>query len=300
MGVRRPFRFGVNLTSISGRKEWAAKCGHAEKLGYDVILVPDHLGAPAPLPALVAAADATEGPRLGTFVLNAGFWNPALLAREVATVDQLTDGRFELGLGTGYVRSEFEAAGLAWESPGSRVDRLASSVSALDVLWRDDDLKFRPVQQPRPPLLLGGHGSRLLTLAAAHADIVAFAGATLVEDTDAGTLRLVSAEALDERVAFFAAAAGERAPEVETNILVQQVAVTDHRRAVVDDARQAYGIDYLSSDQLLELPTLLIGTLDQIADQLRAGRERFGFSYISVLEPAMQTMAPVIEALAGT
>lgn len=184
----RPFRFGVNLTSVSGKKEWAGKCRQAERLGYDVILVPDHLGAPAPFPALVAAAEATERPRLGTFVLNAGFWNPALLTREVTTVDQLTDGRLELGLGTGYVRSEFDAAGLVWESPRARVDRLACAVSELDVLLRDEGQEPRTVQQPRPPLLLGGHGKRLLVLAAAHADIVAFTGATLVEDAPASRI----------------------------------------------------------------------------------------------------------------
>jgi hypothetical protein len=95
--MTRPFRFGVNLLSVASRDEWAAKCQQAEQLGYDVVLVPDHLGAPAPFPALVAAAEATERPRLGTFVLNAGLWNPALLAREVATTDQLTGGRLELG-----------------------------------------------------------------------------------------------------------------------------------------------------------------------------------------------------------
>src|SRR4051812_18547968 len=120
----RPFRFAVNLTAAATDEDWRAKCRQAEELGYDVILVPDHLGKVAPFPALVAAAQVTERPRLGTFVLNAGFWNPTLLAREVATVDALTGGRLELGLGAGYVQSEHDRAGLPFGSAGERGDHL--------------------------------------------------------------------------------------------------------------------------------------------------------------------------------
>lgn len=125
----RPFRFGVNLLSPAPADAWRAKCRRAEELGYDVILVPDHLGMPAPFPSLVAAAAATARPRLGTFVLNSGFWNPTLLAREVAGTDALTGGRLELGLGTGYIRAEHDAAGL----PGARRESV-STVSCAR--WR--------------------------------------------------------------------------------------------------------------------------------------------------------------------
>jgi probable F420-dependent oxidoreductase len=182
----------VNLLSIGDRRQWADKCRQAEQLGFDVILVPDHLGAPAPFPALVAAGEATERPRLGTFVLNAGFSEPDVARREVHSVDQLTGGRLELGLGTGHVRTEFDAAGLRWESPGRRVDRLAAMVHTV----LDPEL-YSP---PRPPLLLGGPGDRMLTLAARHADIAA-TGATLVPGSASGELHLVSADALAERVA---------------------------------------------------------------------------------------------------
>ncbi|PSL03626.1 putative F420-dependent oxidoreductase [Haloactinopolyspora alba] len=296
----KPFRFGVNLRSVHSGQAWAATCREAEQLGYDVVLVPDHLGGPAPFPALAAAAGATTRARLGTFVLNAAFWNPALLAREVATLDQISGGRFELGLGTGYVRDEFETAGLPWESPGARVDRLAAAVRDVDTRLRDPEHQPRPAQDPRPPLLLGGHGDRMLRLAAEHADVVAFTGATLADDAPSGTLRLVSAETLDDRVAHFRAAAGARAADVEANILVQQVIVTDDRRAVMDAARRDFGLDYLDTDQLLELPTLLVGTVEEIAGQVRAARERFGFSYVTVLEPSMRAMAPVVKMLAGT
>jgi probable F420-dependent oxidoreductase len=147
--MSRPFRFGVNLLEPASAEEWRAKCRRAEELGYDVILVPDHLGMPAPFPALVAAAEATERPRLGTFTLNAGFWNPTLLAREVATTDALTGGRLELGLGTGYVRAEHEAAGLPFGSPGERVDHLRRTVKELKRLLGSDEHQPQAAQRPR-------------------------------------------------------------------------------------------------------------------------------------------------------
>lgn len=286
----RPFRFGVNLLTVGDRQRWADKCRLAEQLGFDVILVPDHLGAPAPFPALVAAAAVTERPRLGTFVLNAAFWNPALLAREIATVDQLTGGRLELGLGTGYVRSEFESAGLPWGSARSRVDRLATTVATL--LDADPGPSGR-----RPPLLLGGQSDPVLTLAARHADIVAFTGASLVPGSADGALRLVGATALAERVAYFDTATGLRAAEIEKNLLVQLVLATDDRRGAVEWARTEYGIDYLGVDELLELPTLLVGTVRQMLDQLYAARDRFGLSYICIPEPSMTAFAPIISHL---
>ncbi|WP_433505567.1 TIGR03621 family F420-dependent LLM class oxidoreductase [Pseudonocardia halophobica] len=289
----RPFRFGVNLTSFEDRATWVATCRRVEEQGYDVLLVPDHLGMPAPFPALAAAADATERVRLGTFVLNAGFWNPTLLAREVATLDQLSGGRFELGLGTGYNRAEFDAAGLPFGSPGERVSALEDLVGRLDTALVDGTP--RPAQQPRPPLLLGGNGDRMLRLAARRADTVAFAGATLKPGSTTGELLLLTAEELDGRIALAAEAAGERDPE--RNLLVQVVAVVDDRRAGIEQLRARFGVDYLTVDQMLELPTLLVGTVDEIVEQLRAARERFGTSYVTVLQPSAEAFAPVIEKL---
>lgn len=151
----RPFRFGVNLLAPAPVDEWRAKCRRAEELGYDVILVPDHLGMPAPFPSLVAAAEVTERPRLGTFVLNAGFWNPALLAREVATTDALTGGRLELGLGTGYVQAEHDRAGLPWGSPRERVDHLQHTIEELDRLLGSDELPHSRLRSSGGPSCRG-------------------------------------------------------------------------------------------------------------------------------------------------
>lgn len=227
--MARPFRFGVNLMSPAPAGEWRAKCRRAEELGYDVILAPDHLGMPAPFPALVAAAEATERPRLGTFVLNAGFWNPALLAREVATTDALTDGRLELGLGTGYVQAEHETAGLPWGSPGERVDHLRRTVEELERLLGSEDQQPQPVQK-RVPLLIGANGDRMLRLTAEHADIAAFTGARA---RDGGVLEPLAAEELDERVALYLKLAAGRAEPAELNLLVQIVIVTDDPGAAI-------------------------------------------------------------------
>ncbi|MGR6968991.1 LLM class F420-dependent oxidoreductase [Streptomyces cynarae] len=293
----RPFRFGVNMLEPAPAAEWRAKCRRAEEIGYDVILVPDHLGWPAPFPALVAAAEATERPRVGTFVLNAGFWNPALLAREVATTDALTGGRLELGLGTGYVRAEHEQAGLPYGSPRERVDHLRRTVEELDRLLGSDDHRPRPVQRPRVPLLIGANGDRMLKLTAEHADIAAFTGARSVPGSTTGQLEPIKAEQLDERVGLYRKLSADRGEPAELNVLIQRVVVTEDREAAVHPLLEH--LPNLTPEQVLELPIFLIGTLEQIVEQVRAQRERYGFTYLTVLEPSMEAFAPVIEALRG-
>ncbi|MFF0730100.1 LLM class F420-dependent oxidoreductase [Streptomyces chartreusis] len=293
----RPFRFGVNLMSSAPAKEWRAKCRRAEELGYDVILVPDHLGMPAPFPALVAAAEATERPRLGTFVLNAGLWNPALLAREVATTDALTGGRLELGLGAGYVQAEHDSAGLPFGTPGERVAHLRRTVEELDRLLGSESYEPRPAQRPRVPLLVGGNGDRVLRLTAEHADIAAFGGAYPDPGSSTGRLIPVTADRLDERVARYRGFAADRTEPAELNLLLQMVTVTQDREAVVQPLLDR--VPEITLEEALALPILLIGTLEQITAQVLAQRERYGFSYLTVLEPYMEAFAPVIERLRG-
>ncbi|MVO88351.1 TIGR03621 family F420-dependent LLM class oxidoreductase [Streptomyces sp. p1417] len=316
--MSRPFRFGVNMMTPAAGKEWRAKCRRAEALGYDVILVPDHLGMPAPFPAVVAAAEATERPRVGTFVLNAAFWNPTLLAREVATTDALTGGRLEVGLGTGYVQAEFDAAGVPWGTPGERVSALVAAVEAVDGLSAppgqtpgppaspeqapqlpaSPEQAPGPLQRPRPPLLIGGNGDRVLKVVAEHADIAAFTGARAEPGDPNGALTVLTAEALDDRVATYRRLAAARPAPAELNVLVQLVEVTPDRRAAIRPSLAL--VPHLTEDEALDLPILLIGTVRQLAEQLRAQRERYGFSYITVLEPAMEAFGPVIEELAGS
>ncbi|MBC6459696.1 LLM class F420-dependent oxidoreductase [Actinomadura sp. HBU206391] len=307
------FRFGFNVFGIRSRQDFVEQCRTAEALGYDTALVPDHLGGPAPFPTLIAAAEATERLRVGTMVLNVGFWNPHLLAREVATADLLTGGRLELGLGSGHMKWEFDAAGIGWEPLADRTERLARTVEELGRLLRGPDYEERaqlrsafdlpdltPVQRrgfggSGPPLLIGGTGDAVLRLAAEHADIVGHAGAIQLKGRPPGTFRLATAAEMDERVAFVREHAGERAGDLESNVLVQMVVVTRDRRAVAEKLVSEQPT--FTVDEALESPLLLIGTVEQIAERLLENRERYGFSYITVHEPYMTELAPVIERL---
>ena len=288
------FRFGVNMIVPGSRSEWAEKCRKVEDLGYDVLSAADHLGMAPPFPALVLAGEVTERVKLNTFVLNAPFYNPVLLARDVTGTDQFTDGRLELGLGAGYVKEEFEAAGMPYPSARERVDHLERTITELKRLYADPEHKPAPVRPEGPPLLLGGRGDRVLGLAAEHADIIGFTGMTKTPDgaqPAGGTV-----EEMDERVAFVRAKLGERESDVEFNLLCQFVKVTNDRAAGLADLEQLVQ-GRMSGGQLGELPIVLVGTPAQIADQIRGHRERFGFSYFTVLEPFLDEFAPVIEHL---
>lgn len=280
------FRFGVNLTAPAARGEWMDKCRHAEELGYDTIAIPDHLGMPSPFPAMVLAAEATTHARIGTFVINTSFYNPTLLARDIVGTDQFTGGRIELGLGAGYVKAEFDKAGLEFGTPGQRIDRLIASIDELDRFCADPT-EPNPVQEPIP-LLIAGSGDRLLRLAARRASVVSFAGAGFQRD---GTPFMFEASKLEERVQFVTAELGGR--EAEFNAVIMRAVVTDDRAAVLSKLaeRSASG---LSPEQMAECPMYMAGTPEQLADQLLGFRERFGFTYFTVLESSMEEFAAVI------
>ncbi|MCZ4549929.1 TIGR03621 family F420-dependent LLM class oxidoreductase [Gordonia rubripertincta] len=268
MEVRRDFRFGVNLLGRGSASEFLEQVRHAERCGIDVVLLPDHLELGAPFPMLAAAAAAAPTVRVGNFVLNAGFYRPALLARDIASVDQLTGGRFEIGLGAGYVEAEFEAVGLPFESAGRRVDHLKDTVLQLKALLSDPGF-VPPVIQSPPPIMIAGTGNKVLTLAAQHADIVALA--VLADD-----------EALAERVDFLRKQAGERFDQLEINLIIADLAIDrepdlqtlrSHRPDVSDSA-------------LLRLPNALHGTHDEVVARIRELRDTFGVTYLTPIEPS--------------
>lgn len=304
------FRFSFNI-SVTTRDEFVAKCKRGEEYGFAAVYAPDHIGGVAPFSAMVAAAEATERMRVGTLVLNVPFWNTHLLAREVGTADMLTDGRFELGLGSGHMKWEFDEAGIPWLSFGDRADLLESTIEGLTNLFRSDgyeQLRGRNMdrEQPKPvqrqgfggygpPLIVGGTGDRILAIAGKYADIVGVAGVYQVKGQPPGTLRLGTAAEAAERVAFARQAARDRADRVEWNALVQYVEVTNDRRATA--ARLAAEDGDMSVDEMLETPFMLIGTATQIAEQMRANRERYGFTHITVHEPFLDVFGPVIEHL---
>jgi probable F420-dependent oxidoreductase len=243
MEPRRAFRFGVVCWQSRSRHEWREKARQAEQLGYATFLVPDHLQDQlAPVPALLAAADATTTLRIGSHVFANDFRHPVMLAKEAATLDLLSDGRFELGLGAGYLRAEYDQAGLAFEAPGVCVGRLEEAIRLIKRLLSEGPTTFtgthytvtdlpglpKSVQQPHPPILLGGGGPRLLALAAREADIVSI---VLRSRTDGSGLDLTdfTAASMARKVMQVQAAAGDRWTTLELSTLIQRVVVTDDR-----------------------------------------------------------------------
>jgi len=309
----RPFRFGVNVRTAASQAEWANKARKVEALGYAVLLVPDHLAELlAPLPALAAAAAATTRLRVGTAVLNNDLRHPALLAREAATLDVLSDGRLELGLGAGHMRSEYEQAGLAFDPGATRVERLGEAVVIVKRLLEGESVTFagrhyrvtghsihpRPVQRPRPPVLIGGNAPRLLTLAAREADIVGLTGIAFRHGGQEPDVSDFRAAVVDERVRLVRETAADRFDRLELNALVQRVVVTDDRRKAAEELATGRWAR-LTPDEILASPYALVGTVDQMVDDLRGRRERWGISYIMTHEPFMDALAPVVARLAG-
>jgi probable F420-dependent oxidoreductase len=310
----RDFRFSCNVHGLGSRAEFVRYCQDAERFGYSTIFTADHLGSPAPFPPLILAAEVTERLRVGTMVLNVPFWNPHLLAREVATADVLTDGRLELGLGAGHMKWEFDAAGIPWVPLRDRVGAVAATVDELERIFTQggyperrelEELTGRtpltPVQRAGfdhsgPPLIIGGTGDRILALAAQRADTVALGGLIQAPGQPPGTFTLQSAAQADERVAYIRAQAGNRADDLELHVLVQMVVVTPDRRAAAEKIAAEDDLN-LTPDEVLETPFLLIGTVPEIAAQLEERRDRFGFSYLTVHDPYMAALAPVIERL---
>lgn len=288
------FRFGVNYPTDK-IDDWLDHCRTAEKQGYDAVHAPDHLGSPAPFAMLAAAAQATERLRLGTYVLNNGFWNPHLLAREAATVDRLSGGRLELGLGLGYVRDEFDTAGIPWEPHADRVGRLAASIETLNTLFADGGAEPRPAQQPRPPIMIGGHGERLLRLAADVADIVAFTGAVARKDGPSGALRLVPPDELEARVEMVRTEAADRLTNIEFGSLIQFVEITDDAERSAEALVERVGNDsFDTAEKVLANPFIKIGTAAELADEIVRDRDRFGFTYLVTHGQHRDKLAEVI------
>ena len=283
---------------------------HVEALGYHTLVMPDHFGASFALaPALVLAAEATSGLRVGSLVYDNDFRHPALLAQEVASIDLLTDGRFEFGLGAGWLKSEYDAAGIPFDSGGTRVEKMAEALHIIKALFSARPLTHeghhyrltgltgsaQPKQQPHPPILIGGGGQRLLTLAAKEADIISIMPRSRrdgsgLEDADA------SPEAFDRKLAWIKDAAGGRFAVIELNTLVQTVVITDRPR----DAAMPLAKEYqMETEQVFETPLVLIGSVDQIVETLERRRERYGLSYITVFEKDLENLAQVIPRLHG-
>jgi probable F420-dependent oxidoreductase len=271
--VAKDFRFALSIRFFKSRARLEEMAKRAEDLGFDVICVPDHLGAAAPIPTLTAVAMVTSRIRLSQYVFNAAFYKPALLSRDLGAVDLLSDGRLEIGLGTGYVREEFEAAELPYPSAGARVDHLEHMT------------KYLKDRHPTTPVMIAGNGDRVLSLAARHADIIGLTGSRVREADDP----------LAERVEFVRNAAGERFDSLELNLAITAVPVVGETMPDLAMTRR-YATD-LSDSELLELTSVLSGTPSEMAATVSGYRERYGVTSFTVQDNHIDNFAKVIAQL---
>jgi probable F420-dependent oxidoreductase len=309
----RRFRFGIQLSNAPSAAAWADLAREAEDLGYSTLFIPDHFGDQfSPGPALAAAADATRDLRIGTLVLDNDYKHPVVTAKEMATLDILSDGRLELGIGAGWLASDYEQSGIPMAGAAERVDRLEEGIAVLKGLFAPGTFNFagkhytisdldgqpKPRQSPRPPFIVGGGGPRVLRLAGREADIVGINPAIRSGRVDAAAARDGSAAMTDQKLAWVREAAGDRYDDIEVTLLMFMATITDDRAATLASVAPLFAMD---PEGLAEYPHAWIGSIDQIVESLEAGRERWDASYL-VLQgaDAMRAMAPVVARLAGS
>ncbi|MEO6570941.1 MAG: TIGR03621 family F420-dependent LLM class oxidoreductase [Ilumatobacteraceae bacterium] len=307
----RPFRFGVQVNATGGRREWTDLARRVESLGYSTLTMPDHFTDQlAPVPALQCAADATTTLRLGALVYDNDYKHPVVLAKELATMDVLSDGRVEIGLGAGWMVSDYEQAGIPYDPPGVRVGRFIEGLAVIKGALGPGPFSFhgqhytitdydgspKPIQTP-PPILIGGGGPRVLSFAAREADIVGINATLTSGAVDATTFATMTADAVEQKVAIVRQAATEadRLDDIEMNIRAFMVLVTDDVPSALRTLGEFTGAP---EDVIADSPFALVGPTGKIADELRERRERWGFSYVIVGQNDIESFAPVVAALA--
>src|SRR6266481_9905552 len=294
--MHRPFRFGVTAAYAPSHTAWIRTARRVEELGYATLLIPDRttVGSLAPIPALAVAAEATTVLRLGSYVFCNEYRHPALLAREAATLDLLSEGRFELGLGAGVGPAEFQQMGIPFANAGTRVGHLEETLQLLKHLFTEETVNFsgkyytitelkgniRPVQQPHLPLLVAGAGERMLKLAAREADIIAIGSKIAAQGVDPADATL------EQKIAWIKEAAGDRFADLELCQTIFDLEITDSGTAL---ASQPGG---------WSIPSRPL-TTEQAVAHLLEQRERYGFSYLQISTGQVENFAPVVARLAG-
>ncbi|MCX4831269.1 TIGR03621 family F420-dependent LLM class oxidoreductase [Streptomyces sp. NBC_01016] len=318
----QPFRFAVQATKATSAKEWRDTARSVQDLGYSTLFLADHYLGPgpaqrearwpaqhlAPVAALATAAAVTDTLRVGCRVFCVDYHVPNVLAKEAATIDLLSDGRLEFGIGAGWSAPEYRAMGLEFAPAGRRVDKLVEVVALVKAQWGGESLDVRgkhvtaidhaglplPVQRPHPPIMIGGSKRRVLSFAAREADIVSLANVPFAAHNDAGR---TPAEEAAHRYGLVREAAGGRISSLEVESSPFFARVTDDSASAADRVAHRLGVP---SEGLLDHPNVLIGTLDQVVDRLRERRERFGANYITVQQGEAERFAPVVARLTGT
>ncbi|HEX7521609.1 MAG TPA: TIGR03621 family F420-dependent LLM class oxidoreductase [Acidimicrobiia bacterium] len=311
--MAKPFRFGVQCGPVASGSEFGARVRAIEASGYSTLFVPDHFidQQLSPMVALAAAAEATTTLRVGTLVLGNDYRHPAAVAKEAATIDLLSDGRIELGIGAGWMTSDYDALDLVYDSPGTRIARLAEAIAVIKGCWSPGAFSFsgehytiaaydatpKPVQEPHPPVLVGGGGRKVLSLAGREADIAGINPNLRAGALTADAVQSSLADLTAQKIEWVREAAGERFDEIELQIRYFLTAVTDDRRGLAEALAPAYG---LTADEALESGVALVGTVDEICDQLVQRRDEWGVSYVIIGDDNVEAFAPVVARLAGT
>jgi probable F420-dependent oxidoreductase len=307
----RPFRFGLQTSSAPDPQAWRDKARQAEDLGYDALYIPDHFTDQwGPLVALTVAAEATTTIEVGALVFDNDYRHPVVLAKEVATLDLVSEGRAIFGLGAGWMRTDYEQSGIPYDDPAVRVDRLEEALEVYEALFRDGSVSFdgehyrvagqlgqpRPTEG-RPKLLVGGGGKRVLTLAGRHADVVGVNPNMRSGAADRATAQSAVADLVDRRIGWVREAAGDRFEDLDLQMLTFVVAVGGNRRELAQAMAPAMG---LSEEQAFDTPLALVGSVDEICELLQERRERWGINEWVVHDPEREAFGEVVARLAGT
>jgi probable F420-dependent oxidoreductase len=308
----KPFRFAVQAHVAPDVKSWREMARTIESLGYSTMYMPDHFGEQwGPLVGLTVAAEATDGLKVGTLVFDNDYRHPVVLAKEAATLDLATEGRFEFGIGAGWMKTDYQQSGIPYDSPGTRIDRLEEALTIMKAMWRDGSATFsgkhytvenaqglpRPFTKPHPPIVIGGGGKRVLSLAAREANIVGVTANARSGEMGAEAAQTAKAQYFKDRLQWIKDAAGDRFDEIEIQSLTFICQITDDRESVFNNIAPLFGF---TVEEARDVPLALVGTVDEICETLQQRREEYGTSYITVQDAAMHDFAPVVERLAGT
>ncbi len=310
--MTRKFRFSVQSSGLPTAADFIDSARRAEDLGYAAFGLPDHFdGQYAPMVALAAVAQATSSIELQPLVLANDYRHPVVLAKEAATLDVLSGGRFVMAIGAGWMRTDYDRSGMTYDRPGVRIARLDESVKILKGLFSGEPYTFHgdhyqitemastpvPVRKPHPPFLIAGGGRKILSLAAREADIVGFNPGLAAGVVDERIAPTAHAEATDQKLRWVREAAGDRMDDIELQTSVFFGSITDDAMATAEFMASMIGA---TAEQMLDSPHVLIGTVDECIERVRSWRERWGISYVSFSGDFMDEMAPVVAALSGT
>jgi probable F420-dependent oxidoreductase len=309
--MAKKFRFGVQTSKGRSGDDWREKARKIEDLGYSSLLIPDHFDDQfAPMPAMMAAADATSTLRVGGLVLDNDYKHPLVLAKEIATLDVLSGGRVELGIGAGWMETDYRASGIPYDPPGVRISRFAEGLRIIKGLLSDEPVDFKgkyytitshnglpkPVQKP-VPVMIGGGGKRVLSLAAREANIISVNFNLAPGAVNREVMNTGDATSTETKIGWIRDAAGARFDEIELSCTVFVSIVTDDQAGMAQRVSAGFG---MSAEEVLQTPHAVIGNVDQIADMLRERRDRFGFNYVAFSGDGFEQLAPVVKKLAGT